>query len=470
MEEIAGHGGPHLDCTILGRWMDKNICPAETLQEASTRWLALTGRKRRLEISGLTADGVLQGTIRDKRGRRAGTYAENIATMAARWETVDQTIRPGFPLTPLVRAWLEQQGSMFTPSGRRALILPKQAAQHEEMIPGYGPVATPELPSFVEAHNVTAYLPGLEPEPAQIPTLLALYDRVTSGEHRVGFNNIHFRIFLMALITMPVESRNGRLQEAIITIRQLVEDWLGWQATWYRPNKTETGGALKKALALVRDMYIALPRRDGKRGPSGWQFPLMISELEGFGLNDQMTLVMRIPQGNAVGPQVDRELLKKLGLISGPAYRMYLHLCCEWDRYGARGGRLIKPTRPEVLRAPGGQVTDSQGRVLTNADHTPVFTHNDRRAVRTGNREPNPARQRYPEKNRQDLLLMAYGPEYVARHINRKNRPVYVNRAVKALRHIEGLQGCTIEELGNHSPEGMPWRIMPYDREVLSQP
>ena len=65
---------------------------------------------------------------------------------------------------------------------------------------------------------------------------------------------------------------------------------------------------------------------------------------------------------------------------------------------------------------------------------------------------------------------MAYGPEYVARHINRKNRPVYVNRAVKALRHIEGLQGCTIEELGNHSPEGMPWRIMPYDREVLSQP
>ena len=145
---------------------------------------------------------------------------------------------------------------------------------------------------------------------------------------------------------------------------------------------------------------------------------------------------------------------------------MYLHLCCEWDRYGARGGRLIKPTRPEVLRAPGGQVTDSQGRVLTNADHTPVFTHNDRRAVRTGNREPNPARQRYPEKNRQDLLLMAYGPEYVARHINRKNRPVYVNRAVKALRHIEGLQGCTIEELGNHSLEGMPWRIMPYDREV----
>ena len=270
--------------------------------------------------------------------------------MAARWETVDQTIRPGFPLTPLVRAWLEQQGSMFTPSGRRALILPKQAAQHEEMIPGYGPVATPELPSFVEAHNVTAYLPGLEPEPAQIPTLLALYDRVTSGEHRVGFNNIHFRIFLMALITMPVESRNGRLQEAIITIRQLVEDWLGWQATWYRPNKTETGGALKKALALVRDMYIALPRRDGKRGPSGWQFPLMISELEGFGLNDQMTLVMRIPQGNAVGPQVDRELLKKLGLISGPAYRMYLHLCCEWDRYGARGGRLIKPTRQRLVR------------------------------------------------------------------------------------------------------------------------
>ena len=196
----------------------------------------------------------------------------------------------------------------------------------------------------------------------------------------------------------------------------------------------------------------------------------MISELEGFGLNDRLTLVMRVPQGNAVGPQVDRELLKKLGLLSGPAYRMYLHLCCEWDRYGARSGRLIKPTRPEVLRAPGGQVIDSEGRVITGDDQKPVFTHNDHRAIRTGNREPNPARERYPEKGRHDLLLMAYGPEYVARHINRRNRWVYINRAVKALKHIEDLQGCTIEQLGTPNQDGIPWRIMPHDREALAQP
>ena len=470
VEEIAGPSGPPVDCRILSTWMDRGACPAEALEEASTRWLTLTGRRRVLEITTLSPDGVLEGTVRDKRGRRAGKLAENVATMAIKWEAMDRNTRPGFPLTPLVKAWLEQQGSTFTPSQRATLILPKQAAQHEEMIPGYGPIVTPELPSFVEAHNLPAYLPGLEPEPVQIPTLLALYDRVTSLDHRIGFNNLHFRVFLMALITLPVENRNGRLQEAMLTIKQLVEDWLGWQPTWYRPNKKDTGGALKRALGLVRDMYISLPKRDGKRGPSGWQFPLMISELEGFGLNDRLTLVMRVPQGNAVGPQVDRELLKKLGLISGPAYRMYLHLCCEWDRHGARSGRLIKPTKPEVLRAPGGQLIDSEGTVLMNLDHTPVYTHNDRRAVRTGNREPNPARQRYPEKGRQDLLLMAYGPEYVARHINKTNRGVYTSRAIKALRHIENLQGCTIEELGEQHRTGMPWRIMPYDREALSQP
>ena len=180
---------------------------------------------------------------------------------------------------------------------------------------------------------------------------------------------------------------------------------------------------------------------------------------------------MRVPQGNAVGPQVDRELLKKLGLISGPAYRMYLHLCCEWDRHGARSGRLIKPTKPEVLRAPGGQLTDSEGTVLMNLDHTPVYTHNDRRAVRTGNREPNPARQRYPEKGRQDLLLMAYGPEYVARHITTRRTVVYT--PVVPSRPSGTSKTCRVARSKSWERQhrtGMPWRIMPYDREALSQP
>ena len=282
VHEIAGPSGPRLDCTTLGAWMEKPTCPAEPLVEAGTRWLTLNGRRKTLEITSLTPDGVLHGTSRDKRGRRTRGYSQSVADMADKWGSMDRTTRPRFPLTPLVECWLEQQGAIFTPSRRTTLILPKQAAQHEEMILGYGPLTTPELPSFVDAHNLAAYLPGLEPQPTEIPTLLALYDRVTNGDHRIGFNNLHFRLFLMALITMPVERRNGRLQEAAITIRQLVEDWLGWQPAWYRPNKKDTAIALKKALALVRDMYITLPRRDGKRGPSGWQFPLMISELEGF--------------------------------------------------------------------------------------------------------------------------------------------------------------------------------------------
>ena len=470
VNEIAGPSGHPPDCNLLGKWIAGPSCPAGALDEAATRWLALTGNRRKLEITGLTQDGILEATVRDNRGHKNGRYTDHIAKMARRWDALDRATRQGFPLSPLVKAWLGQQGKRFTPSERPTLILPRQAAQHEEMIPEYGPVATPELPSFVAAHGMTAYLPGLEPTPAQIPSLLALYDRVTGGDLPVGYNNIHFRIFLMALVTLPVESRNGELQQGILSIKQLIEEWLGWQASWYRPNKKDTGGALKKALALVRDMYITLPRKNGKPGPAGWQFPLMISELEGFGLTDRLTLVMRVPSGNAVGPQVDRELLKRLGLISGPAYRMYLHLCCEWDRYGARSGRLIKASRPEVLRAPGGQVIDANGTVITNINQTPVYTHNDQRAVKTGNREPNPARQRYPDKNEQDLLLMAYGPEYVVRHIDRRHRATYVNRAMKALEHIERLQGCTIERIGGLPKNGMPWRIMPFDREVVSQP
>ena len=51
-----------------------------------------------------------------------------------------------------------------------------------------------------------------------------------------------------------------------------------------------------------------------------------------------------------------------------------------------------------MLRAPGGQLIDSEGTVLMNLDHTPVYTHNDRRAVRTGNREPEPCQAALPRE------------------------------------------------------------------------
>ena len=463
-----------LTCATLGTWLANGACPSEALEEAGRRWRTLAKRKAAVRLELITEDGEAVGTIISNRGRRIGTLNQALPAMLEQWNKLGPKSEQQFPLSPLVRAWLQNKGQTYAISRRPQLIIPTQAARHQAIIPGIAPSQTPETPGFVPAPVMEEYLPGLEPEPTPIPGLLALYDKFTApadGRHVASQDNIHFRIFLMALVTTPLEARNGQLQETDITIRAMIDEWLGWSPKTYRPQKATSGGALRRAMARVRDMYIPIPRRDRKPGPSGWQFPIMISELDGFELNDHVKLVMRIPQGNAVGPSVDRQILKKLGMTSGPAYRMYLNLCCDWDYYGGRNGKLIRPTRPEVLRADGGQVVDSEGRIVTSNTRQPIFSPHDPRAIRTGRRELNPARERYPFKEEQDLLLMAYGPAFVSSHVSRRNRARYVARALKGLSHIEELGGCTVEQMENtFSANGLPVRIMPHDRDAPALP
>ena len=68
-------------------------------------------------------------------------------------------------------------------------------------------------------------------------------------------------------------------------------------------------------------------------------------------LSDKIAFATRLPP-SSVGPQINRAVLRLLRYA--PAYRLYLNLCFEWDKYGARNGRLILPSRPEVRRAEGG--------------------------------------------------------------------------------------------------------------------
>ena len=245
-----------------------------------------------------------------------------------------------------------------------------------------------ELESWADGH---AYLPGLEldapPEPAM---LLALFDRGGGASMAAnGRTSLEARIFLEVLMGHPPPERDGRLKETAYTLKEITGEWLGWDSRNYRRNGSTTGAALRAALARVRD--IAVPMND--RG--GFYYPVMVSAGQGWGLDDKLAFVTRLPDSQ-VGPQVNRLVLRSLAR-HGPAYRLYLSLCFEWDRHGGRGGKLIRPTRPEVLRAPGGQILDAKGEIITGRGGKPVYTPHDPRAIATGRREPNPARARYPE-------------------------------------------------------------------------
>lgn len=126
----------------------------------------------------------------------------------------------------------------------------------------------------------------------------------------------------------------------------------------------------------------------------------------GWRLDDRLEFIVRLPPSK-VGPSVDREMLRRLGNHT-PAYRAYLSLIFEWDRFGGRNGRLIKPTVPVVERGAGGVIVDHRNRPVSGKGGMPVKSPRRPKAVPTRPREPNPARTRYPKYNADELTQLAY--------------------------------------------------------------
>ena len=169
--------------------------------------------------------------------------------------------------------------------------------------------------------------------------------------------SIEARAFLEVLLGHPPEDRDGRLKETAYTIEEMAGDWLSWNLKHYRTSGKSTGAALRAALRRLRD--IAVPMND--RG--GFYYPVMVSAGQGWGLSDKIAFATRLPP-SSVGPQINRAVLRLLRYA--PAYRLYLNLCFEWDKYGARNGRLILPSPPRSPARrgrPGGgrQGADSHG-------------------------------------------------------------------------------------------------------------
>ena len=352
------------------------------------------------------------------------------------------------PLGPLVAAC-----PVATAPGRHDRpIIP--AVFGERIQPPLFHLPTPELPGQTRLGD-TAYLSGLDPEAPPAPALLlAMFDDAGGASlTQNGRVSAAASIWLEAMLDLPPDKRDGSLRETRYSISEIAGDWLGWNLRNYRRTGMYTGKALARALRDVRDLWVPMNDR------GGGYFPVMVSAWSGWGLDDRLGFVVRLPRGH-VGPQIDRALLRGLR-DSGPAYRLYLSLCFEWDKYGGHKGRLIRPSRPKVRRAGGGQVVDASGRVLTGPGNQPIYTPYDKRAILTGEREPNPARSRYPEYTPDDLVALAFpGHVFADKHIRREIR----RRAVKALDRLERT-GVVVERMG--TPLHTTFRVMPPDPPEL---
>ena len=471
---LPEHTGPPT-VAVLGRWLAGQECPPEVWAEANERLgpvvSSLIADDTEAWLTSLRANGVVhfmigtEPSLHGVAGERQSipiSASLSIEDLDYAWQDYRKGQPPdrrtGFPLTPVVRAWLHRP-TVVEPERRRRGILPRDTARRmNHRLPGFD-TPPPSRPGPVEVPEV-AHLPGLIPDRPPLPVLLDLYDRAawSANTSKRGVPSVAMRLFVEALLSLPSHARDGNLHRFILPVREVVGEWLAWDLRHYRPQETHGGGALRRALAAVRDMAVDMPRRDGKPGQGGWYYPVMISAVEGLALDNRLEIIMRLPQGSGVGPPVDRQMLRKLGKTNSAAYRAHLALCCEWDRVGGHRGKLILPTRPVVLRNASGQLLSGRGDVLLDRKGRPVTSHNDSRAVRTGEREPNPARTVYQPYDAYGVLALCYNLDTVPAD----NRRHYLNSAVRALETMEQAGACVIERL-NESPRsrGLPWRIMP---------
>ena len=234
----------------------------------------------------------------------------------------------------------------------------------ERQLPRFGRVDDNEalrVPGFEVGRPPVqdAILPGFQGIASSVPSwLLSVYDQaggITEARGRGAPWGL--RLFVGALLTLPVEFRDGRQQLIPLTTGDLAR-WLlpgGWDR---RPSAFDR---LQRALRDLDRLRVPI----GIDGTSGGLLkvvdcPLLPAAYDrGRG---PVVLRVSIPGGAARGAHVEWDRLTRYGANSAPLYRAYLSVCAVLD-YSARAGRALTQTIPApVLDAYGRARRSKSGR------------------------------------------------------------------------------------------------------------
>ena len=155
------------------------------------------------------------------------------------------------------------------------------------------------------------------------------------------------------------------------------------------------------------------------------------------------------------GMMVEKEVVRLMGKKSSARFNAYLTACWIFDRYGTVNGKIIDPTMPAERRNDHGNLVDLNGKPIYNSQGKPVKNHKSADAARQLDREANPARDRYPILNNDDLTRSCY-----PKGVPAEQRRAYLKRAKKAWTQLETDRSVKIERYDTG------WRIMPSEQHV----
>ena len=104
------------------------------------------------------------------------------------------------------------------------------------------------------------------------------------------------------------------------------------------------------------------------------------------------------------GYLVIKNVGRHLGMKSASQWNAYHVAGFLWDKHATVLGNLIDPTRPIDRRNEKGEIVDADGKPILTARGKPITNLYHDRVIAQGEREDNPAADRYPVLSRNDLI------------------------------------------------------------------
>ena len=379
----------------MSLWFTGHECPEEQLEEADRYMRELQGTEDVYILLNIDDQGNIVWDHTSAPGTN-GILLTPVETLAQQWTALPEKQRPRFPLTPVVKAWLEKPRAVELERRQTGIVpMPTRIMGTGQLELNLGEFWDTPILGEVSLPDNPSHLPGLEPvdDTMVIPPLLLLYDAADlpskSGGHGAPLS---MRVWFESTMAMPIMERDhaGSIN---LNTREVVS-WL-WPNGGFKPGRHMA--ALNRALIAVNHSLI--------RWRGGYWAAVLVRNFPATP-DDTITLLVELPPGSGRGPLIHRTVMRRYGVQSAPLYRAYLAAAYMWDEFGTHGGGFIQATRPTVARDEEGGILDTDGRRITDREGTPVRRWNHPKAIQLGDREPNPAAARYPMLTELDQLRM----------------------------------------------------------------
>ena len=341
----AGLSADNITCERLSEWFRHGMCPPSASNTAADRMALLMSPANSYTLADITPAGETVWTTSELSNSPMARIT--IGQLAQLWRSQPKDERPLFPLTPVVRAFLEEPRAIQPATRQAKRIIPAKLAM---VSPG-----DPRANIFSTAAHAQKQgreqliMPGFEKKNTVTPVLpLLLYDLGGGETNSPGPGApLALRLFVESILAVQLSDRTEEgLVELSIPLRMLLS-WL--YPGGRRPRPSEYWPRLCRAAEILELPETRIPWYDYEKGLGGQRRVVSVGNIPRGPncLDDEVQIIVNLPPGSEAGPQVS-DNLRYYGVKSAIAYRLLLHFAYRWHH----PGRTISPASNGKGRKP----------------------------------------------------------------------------------------------------------------------